>query len=81
MKISLVFMDWKDDKGKSFYSTELGITLSSANLHSGSTFQASIELDEDDRLTLETAILLGLKPVFYTTLSKEDQERHDALPF
>lgn len=46
MDCILVFEDWRRiGKPDSIYSTELGIELSSGDLHSGSCFSVKVEFD------------------------------------
>jgi len=48
MKIKLVFDDWrKVGVAESVYNTELGIDLSLNDLHSGTTFDAELNISED----------------------------------
>ena len=63
MKIKLVFEDWQKD-GKSVYQTPEGIYLSLGNFHSGTTFDADIDLDAGDEKELQRAIDAGFVPVF-----------------
>lgn len=64
MDIKLVFCDWEKE-GKSIYSTEEGIELSSGSFHSGTTFNGTISLDEEEKEELERAIKSGATPKFY----------------
>ena len=63
MKVSLVFDDWQDNR-KSIYATEKGVALSMGAFHSGSTFKADIELDDEDAAELLDAMQEGFVPVF-----------------
>ena len=66
--MKLVFSDWRRWNGSrdvSVYNTEEGVDLSMGALHSGSTFRAVIELDDDDAATLASAMNTGARPVFY----------------
>jgi hypothetical protein len=70
MKIRLVFDDWRryneaSKQQESVYSTEEGVELSHADFHSGTTFDAEIELDEDSAKDLKEALASGAVPVFY----------------
>lgn len=66
MKIKLVFDTWLGGIGLAdIYSTEVGIRLSSSDFHSGTTFQGSIEVDEDSAAELQRALADGYHPVFY----------------
>ena len=48
MKCSLVLEDWRQrERPDSIYSTKLGMELSSGDLHSGTTFEATVELPQD----------------------------------
>lgn len=71
MKVKLVFDDWRQNgNSDSIYDTELGVHLSSGDLHSGTLFDANLKFDElkfDEEL--ENQILLYWKkyqayPVF-----------------
>ena len=46
MKVRLVFQDWQRN-GQSIYATEEGVRLAMGDFHSGSTFDATIEVDEE----------------------------------
>ena len=51
MKIKLSFVDWKKiGESKSIYNTDLGVKLSSGDLHSGSVFEAEIEFKDKEIL-------------------------------
>jgi len=63
MKIKLVFDDWRDFNHKSIYSTAKGISLSMGDFHSGSTFNATIEVSSPKEL--EEYIKQRYYPVFY----------------
>ena len=69
MQVKLVFTDWCKD-GKSIYDTEEGINLSTGQFHSGTTFDADIDLlgFEND---LKSAMENGYEPVFYAILDAE----------
>ena len=64
MKIKLVFYDWRRGS-KSVYNTEEGIELSMGNFHSGTTFDAEIELDSESEEELREFLESGATPVFY----------------
>ena len=64
MKIELVFDEWRD-KGESIYDREEAVRLSEGDFHSGSMFDAEIELDEDTAAELQAALKDGFTPVFY----------------
>ena len=63
MKIKLVFDDWRDRSHKSVYGTEKGVNLSMGDFHSGTTFNATIEVDTPEEL--EESLRQGFIPVFY----------------
>lgn len=65
MKVSLVFSDWQK-VGKSIYNTDEGVNLSCGQFHSGTTFPAEIELDEEDAEELKVAMQNGYTPVWAT---------------
>ena len=73
MEIKLVFNDWrgwnKDGYG-SIYNTEKGVELSLGDLHSGSTFDATIEVDEETAAQLTEAIKEGYIPQMLVDLPK-----------
>ena len=64
MKIKLTFDDWKN-QGKSIYNTEKGIELSSGDFHSGTTFNGTIELDQEQYEELKQALKDGYNPTFW----------------
>jgi hypothetical protein len=69
IKVKLVFNDWLDVKNnKSIYQTEEGIQLSKGDLHGGSTFDAEIDLPEDELRTILEANAIQVAPVFYVSL-------------
>ena len=68
--IRLVFEDWRH-AGKSIYATLQDVGLSMGALHSGSTFPATIELDEDDAEILKAALSADTHPAFYAIAAKE----------
>ena len=63
MEIKLVFEDWRDRSHKSIYSTEKGVDLSMGDFHSGTTFNATIEVDDPEEL--KKHLRQGYIPVFY----------------
>ena len=64
MKVKLVF-DWrKIGEADSIYSTELGIALSSGDLHSGTVFDAELILDKETEMDIRLAFQTGAYPVF-----------------
>ena len=68
MIIKLVFTDWQDSDFHSIYNTEKGIELSSGDFHSGSTFDTTITLDEEQHKELKSALNKGFIPFFYIRL-------------
>ena len=52
MKVLVVFEDWKKE-GRSIYNTETGINLSTGSLHSGSTWEGTIDFDPDTELEIK----------------------------
>lgn len=67
MKIELVFLDWQKG-GKSVYNTKKGVELSTGQFHSGTTFDGSIALDQEDAKELAGALKEGYHPCFWVTL-------------
>jgi len=63
MKIKLVFDDWKR-QGKSVYETMKGVQLSCGDFHSGTTFNGTIELDQEQHAELRIALRAGYTPSF-----------------
>ena len=61
MKIKLVFSDWQKN-GQSVYSEQS--ELSEGNFHSGTTFDADIDLGTDEK-EFKRALINGYNPVFY----------------
>lgn len=66
MKIKMVFDDWRK-KGRSVYSVEECLKLSSGDFHSGTTFNGKINLGESQKEELKRAIEDGYNPVFWIT--------------
>jgi len=66
MKIKLVFADWCK-QGKSIYNTPEGIDLSMGSFHSGTTFDAEIDVLGEEN-SLRSAIRKGFEPHFYVVL-------------
>ena len=66
MKVKLVFDDWRRGS-KSVYSTEEGVELSIGDFHSGTTFNAEIELNVEQEEDLKEALESGATPVFYVS--------------
>lgn len=51
MKFKLAFFDWKKiGESNSIYNTELGVELSSGDLHGGSVFEAEIDFKDKEIL-------------------------------
>ena len=63
MKIKLIFSDWEKNS-KSIYATDKGIDLTMGDFHSGSTFDAEVNLNEEQEQELKQAIQDGYDPVF-----------------
>ena len=56
MKCRLVMEDWRQiGTADSIYSTPLGVDLSMGDMHSGTTFEAVVELPSDVAEEIETA--------------------------
>lgn len=72
MKIKLVFHDWQDRLGNSIYNAIEGINLSGGDLHHGSTFDGTIECDEDTVNDIKDALEAGARPVFRLVEAKPD---------
>ena len=65
LQIKMSFEDWMPhNSGKSIYSTEKGVELSMGDFHSGTVFEATIELDVDSEKELKEAIKQGFNPIF-----------------
>jgi len=65
MKIPLVFAEWQDAEGRSLNSTVEGFELSTGIFHSGTTFNAEIELDAEEEAELQAALDADYVPVFW----------------
>ncbi len=70
MKIKLVFDDWRKS-GKSVYNAEKGVSLSSGDFHSGSTFTGEIHLDDEQYVEFLEALNDGFNPVFIIYKDKQ----------
>jgi len=70
MKVQLVFRDWQKE-GQSIYNTEEGYNLSAGQFHSGTTFDAEVDLLGYEN-ELKSSIKKGYEPVFYVILNSED---------
>jgi|GEM_PF-6470607 len=64
MKIPLVFDHWCKDC-LSINNTREGFELSSGIFHSGTTFDAEIELDAEEEAELQAALDADYVPVFW----------------
>ena len=64
LSIALVFYDWHGSLGKSVNDADFH-RLSTGSLHSGTTFQAEITMDEDTAAELREALDAGYQPVFW----------------
>lgn len=73
MKVKLVFDDWRQiGKPDSIYNTELGLALSSGDLHSGTTFDAKVIIDENVMQEIREAMNEhGAYPVFRFVVERE----------
>jgi hypothetical protein len=69
----LVFEDWRDREHRSIYNTPEGVELSMGSFHSGTTFEAELELDPDDSANLAAALRDGYRPVFYAVLQRQEE--------
>ncbi len=65
MKVKLVFFDWHNRMGESIYHTPIGVELSLGSFHSGTIFDAEIQLNGDEHQDLTDALNEGFIPVFY----------------
>jgi hypothetical protein len=63
MKIKIAFDDWKKN-GVSIYSTEKGLDLSTGVFHSGTVFDAEINLDPSSEEELRQALKEKCYPTF-----------------
>ena len=62
--VALIFYDWRGSLGKSVNDEDFH-RLSTGSLHSGTTVQASITLDEGAAEELMEAMDAGYQPVFW----------------
>lgn len=77
MKVKLVFSNWMMC-GKSIYQTEEGVLLTTGDFHSGATFEADIDvLDEENEEELKAALQSGYEPVFYALLADDVEKPTD----
>jgi len=72
-KVKLVFDDWRR-VGKSIYQTEEGVDLSMRDFHSGTTFDGTIELDEEQEQEFKEALGSGAQPVFWVLKEEADEK-------
>ena len=63
MKIELVFWTWTKG-GEDIYLTEESVWLSMGLFHGGTSFNGTIELDEQDAEELAEALSKGYSPMF-----------------
>ena len=69
MNVRLVFSDWQKPVGTSIYSTDYELSL--GVFHSGTTFDTTIDLDEDSENELRESLQSGATPVFYVDCEQE----------
>jgi hypothetical protein len=72
IKVSLVFDGWRDQRtGESVYGEPIDIEngLSLGSYHSGTVFDAEIEINLGDDGTLEAAQKLGIVPLFWVEIA------------
>lgn len=56
LECKLIMEDWRQEgKSESIYDTELGIDLSMGELHSGTTFNARVEISADVAQEIENS--------------------------
>src|SRR3990172_6259183 len=72
LKIQLVFDDWRRARGKkeSIYYTDEGVELSMGEFHSGTTFNATIDVEYEEDW-LREQLEAGYEPVFYVILPEK----------
>lgn len=70
MKIRLVFEEWRSQYHGRLQPLAEVADLGLGDFHSGSTFEATIEVDADAERELEEAMSIGYRPVFYAKASK-----------
>ena len=85
MKIRLVFEDWQQwdaekKRTASVYGTQRGLELSRGDLHSGSIFDGTIEVDADDAELLIAALQENIRPVFSAIYPKAEAPAEAAVP-
>ena len=68
--VKLVFETWRGVKGEAL-SPETDMRLSTGDLHSGSTFPATITVDADTADELRSALEKGLQPTFWMSKRRE----------
>lgn len=64
MKVKLVFYDWLTASLRVPLAIER-LNLETGVFHSGSTFQAEIELDSEQEKELNMALRHGFRPIFW----------------
>jgi len=75
IKLFLVFDDWRKlSTGQSIYGSQEDIDneLSLGIFHSGTTFNAEIEVDIGHDKTIAEALALGIVPVFWAEVKPEE---------
>ena len=78
MKIKLIFTDWRKWDGKkiqSIYNTPEGIEASMGVFHSGSTFEGTIDLPEEEVIELKELISQDYRPIFELTDKQKATKR------
>ena len=62
--VSLVFDQWRNEQHASLRLVQRGVNLAMGSFHGGSTFPATILLDEDDWEDLCRCLREGGRPIF-----------------
>lgn len=75
MKINLVFSNWTHH-GRPI-TGEQYCELSTRDFHSGTTFDATIELNEEQAAELKETMAEGFEPAFWAAEAKEEEGRED----
>ena len=75
MDCKIVLEDWRQHGNpNSVYSTPLGLELTSGDLHSGTTFHASLELPKETQADIQRAAMEhGAYPVFAVILEQKKE--------